>query len=271
MNIPIFEAPAPIIEGAFSESHSGAGSGMEGIAALAHGALLSEVHTWPKPGLVSHIDCGSHCDMDYGTFAASADSLLPYFHGIAMAGAQGADMQGLRVLGLQAECAMLKATRGVNTHRGAIFGLGLLCAAAGYRRSAGASDALGEIVARRWGHGILGIPRPTDSHGTSTLLRYGAGGARAEAAAGFPNLYRIALPALRQARMTLPDDTEAQRVQVLFALLAEVQDTNLLHRGGPSGSLWAQTAARAFLDSGGVFRGGWREDAAFIHRQFIAR
>jgi triphosphoribosyl-dephospho-CoA synthase len=244
---------------------------MEDIAAVAHGALLSEVHTWPKPGLVSHIDCGSHDDMDYGTFAASADSLLPYFLGVAVAGAQGADMHGLRALGLQAECAMLRATRGVNTHRGAIFGLGLLCAAAGYRRRAGACDTLGEIVASRWGNGILGIPRPMDSHGTATLLRYGAGGARAEAAAGFPNLYRIALPALRQARGVRPDDAEAQRVQVLFALLAEVEDTNLLHRGGPGGCRWAQTAARDFLESGGIFRTGWREHAARIHRQFVAR
>lgn len=244
---------------------------VEDIAVLAQDALLSEVHTWPKPGLVSHIDAGSHDDMDCSTFEASAESLLPYFRDIAAAGAAGMAMHGLRALGIQAEHAMMAATGGVNTHRGAIFGVGLLCAAAGYRERMGVSDTLGDIVAWRWGASILGGPRPADSNGISVLRRYGAGGARAEAAAGFPSLYRIALPALRQARLLRPRDSEAQRVQALFALVAEVEDTNLLHRGGPLGGSWARAAARSFLVRGGIARPDWRESAAAIHREFVAR
>jgi len=101
------------------------------LAAAAVGALLAELETWPKPGLVSHVDSGSHADMDASTFKASAIAIAPFFGHLAVAGAAGSDMDGLREIGVEAERAMLAATGGVNTHRGAIFGLGLLCAAAG--------------------------------------------------------------------------------------------------------------------------------------------
>src|SRR5262249_58196308 len=86
---------------------------------------------WPKPGLVSHVDSGSHTDMDAAMLQASAETLRPFFAELARAGQDGADMGRLRTIGLRAETAMLAVTGGVNTHRGAIFGLGLLCAAAG--------------------------------------------------------------------------------------------------------------------------------------------
>ncbi|MGI0503638.1 triphosphoribosyl-dephospho-CoA synthase, partial [Burkholderia sp. ZZQ-2] len=101
------------------------------IAELAERSLVLEIETYPKPGLVSHVDTGSHTDMDAATFARSAAVLRPYFAELADAGARDADMAVLRKIGLRAEHAMLAATGGVNTHRGAIFGLGLLCAAAG--------------------------------------------------------------------------------------------------------------------------------------------
>src|SRR5271168_1267271 len=101
------------------------------VADLAKSALLAELETWPKPGLVSHIDSGSHTDMDAAVMQASAESLRPFFGELAEAGGDGADMSSLRTIGLRAEAAMLAVTGGINTHRGAIFGLGLLCAAAG--------------------------------------------------------------------------------------------------------------------------------------------
>jgi triphosphoribosyl-dephospho-CoA synthase len=101
------------------------------IANTAGAALLAELDTWPKPGLVSHVDQGSHTDMDAGTFQASTAAIVPFFAQLTEAGAGGADLPALRDIGLAAERAMLSATGGVNTHRGAIFGLGLLCAAAG--------------------------------------------------------------------------------------------------------------------------------------------
>jgi triphosphoribosyl-dephospho-CoA synthase len=109
----------------------GGGLAVELIADRAVLALLHELAAWPKPGLVSHVDSGSHADMDAAIMQSSAYSLRPFFAELAMAGREGADMSQLRTIGLRAEAAMLAATGGVNTHRGAIFGLGLLCAAAG--------------------------------------------------------------------------------------------------------------------------------------------
>ena len=97
------------------------------IGDLAAASVLLEAEPWPKPGLVSHVDCGSHSDMDARTFRASALALHPFF--VALASAGGTGMDELRAIGLLAEQAMIAATGGVNTHRGAIFGLGLLCAA----------------------------------------------------------------------------------------------------------------------------------------------
>ena len=235
------------------------------IGARAERAMLLELFTHPKPGLVSHCDRGSHADMDAAMFRASAAAIRPFMSALAAAGAQAAPMDALRRIGLAAEAAMMQATGGINTHRGAIFGLGLLCAAAGRHAAAPRCATLGETVAAIWGREIGATPAAPDSHGSAALRRHGGGGAREEAAAGFPTIYRVGLPALRDGTR------EAARIQCLFALLATVHDTTLLHRGGAEGLAFAQTAAARFLERGGIRRPGWRADALALHRAFVAR
>ena len=245
------------------------------VTASAGRSLIEELHTWPKPGLVSHVDTGSHRDMNAATFVASAAAITPFFSLLAEAGHAGAPMSELRRIGLAAERAMLEATCGINTHRGAIFGLGLVCAAAGLtwsgQRPHWQAAALGDAVRRQWGRSILDRPVARDSHGARARRRFGAGGAPAEAAAGFPLVLEVALPALRHGSGAVPHDPEAARVQAFFALLAVVDDTNLLHRGGAEGLQFAQKAARRFLDDGGVLQPDWRDKAASLHRAFVAR
>jgi triphosphoribosyl-dephospho-CoA synthase len=180
-------------------------------------------------------------------------------------------MDVLRRIGIGAEAAMMRATGGINTHRGAIFGLGLLCAAAGARTAGRRAGPLGTIVATLWGDAIRNGPIAPASHGTAALRRYGAGGARQEAAAGFQTVYTIGLPALREGIRIAGSDAEATRLQCLFALMAAVGDTALLHRGGRNGLAFAQRAARGFLTDGGVGQSGWRDKALLLHRQFVAR
>ena len=243
------------------------------IAASAVRCLLIELETWPKPGLVSHVDCGSHDDMDADTFRVSAAALEPYFRAVTEAGGHGCGMERLRTIGVAAEAAMFAATFGVNTHRGAIFGLGLLCAAAG-AKAGGQIDArrsLGETVSHLWARGILNGPVLLHSHGTNARRRFRAGGARVEAAEGFPSVYDIALPALRRGALLAPEDAEAARVEACFALISVLEDTNLLHRGGVSGLRFARRAARRFLDAGGVGEPDWRERARSVHERFVAR
>ena len=250
----------------------------EHVANSAKAALLAELETWPKPGLVSHVDSGSHTDMDASTFRASARAIAPFYDQLAVAGAAGSGMNALREIGMEAERAMMAATGAVNTHRGAIFGLGLICAAAGAAWSVAATagiqwraNVLGAAVRQRWGQAIMRGPIPLHSHGTNALRLFGAGGARAQAAAGFPHAIEIGLPALRLGRRLAPDDPEAARVQSFFAILASIEDTNLLYRGGTAGLRYAQEAAAAFLGQGGVEQPNWREQAGAAHRSFIDR
>ncbi|MDF0516937.1 triphosphoribosyl-dephospho-CoA synthase MdcB [Bradyrhizobium yuanmingense] len=243
------------------------------IGAVAADCLVKELETWPKPGLVSHVDNGSHDDMDAGTFRLSAAAISPHLQRLADAGAVGCGMGRLRIIGLEAERAMFAATAGVNTHRGAIFGLGLLCAAAG-AKAGGLVDpalSLGDTVARLWSDSILDGPVLLHSHGSVARRRFRAGGARIEAATGFPSVYRIGLPALRRARSVALEDREAARIEACFALIASVEDTNLLHRGGLDGLRFAHEEARRFIACGGVSAPGWRARAQTIHESFVTR
>jgi len=175
------------------------------------------------------------------------------------------------------EAAMLAATGGVNTHRGTIFGLGLLCAAAGMTANqsndgvVAAPQKLGSVVTRNWGEDIRRGPIPLHNHGSEALRRFGASGARGEAAAGFPSIYSIGLPALRFGRAIAPRDSTAGVVQACFALIAGVRDTNLLHRGGADGARYASEAAATFLRNGGVGTRDWHRRAAAVHAEFVAR
>ena len=239
------------------------------LGRLATECLHLELETYPKPGLVSPVDSGAHRDMDIALMRRSADALEPWFAELAVAGEAGADMARLRKIGIAAEVAMLNATGGVNAHRGAIFGLGLLVAAAGARGPAG--ETLGARVARLWGAAILAHPASTLSHGGRASRRYGVGGARVEAASGFPALYGAALPALAEGEGLSDGAQEPARVHALFGLIAVLDDTNLLHRGGAAGLAFARAEAAAFLATGGVAQANWLERALAVHRRFVAR
>lgn len=248
------------------------------IGRLAIRSLYREVALAAKPGLVTPCGNGSHDDMDYATFMRSLHALRPYFPAIAACGSARPDFAPLQQLGIAAEAAMLLATGGVNTHRGAIFNLGLLSAAAGWRLAEGraaSATASCQLVREQWGEAILsGLSgRPDDaglSHGLAVAQRYGAGGARREAAAGFPAAIDIGLPAYRAALLTT-GDAELAATQTLFALIAELEDTNLLWRAGPAGLDHARRSAGDFLAAGGVLATDWQQRAAAIDRDFSAR
>jgi triphosphoribosyl-dephospho-CoA synthase len=262
---------ASVAEARAGKAASAADGDAIGRAAIA--ALREELRVAPKPGLVSPHDRGAHDDMDHATFAASLRALRGSFPALARAGMARAPLDVLRALGVRAEVRMLAATRGVNTHRGAIFSLGLLAAAAGRLAADGARcDAAGlrETVRRAYGPALRALPPPRESHGVAVARRHGVGGARAEAAAGFPHLFDVAHPALVAA---LRDGAgrRAAAVQCLLSVVAVLPDTNLLYRGGARGLAFARSAASAFLRAGGVHRTDWEAHAQEIHEAFVAR
>ena len=203
------------------------------LAELAVQALLEEVDQTPKPGLVDRNNRGAHRDMDRDLFHRSARSLLPYFRRAVTLGLERADCMGsLQKAGLAAERVMLAETGGVNTHRGAVYAFGLILAAMGSRLARG-----GDVFAGAAALAESGLPPAAGSHGQRARQRYGASGARGEALAGFPHA-RHAWAALAR-----PGGRDA----ALLTLLAEVEDTNLLHRGGPEGLALVQSRARSIL------------------------
>ena len=248
------------------------------LARAAVRALYVEVALEPKPGLVSLRDKGSHTDMDAATFVRSLFALRHYFAHIAQAGARGADLPDLQSLGLAAEARMLAATGGVNTHRGAVFGLGLLCAAAGRVASLGQAPSAALVrgaLQSYWGDALamralaarLSVPV---SHGQKAAQAHGLRSALDEAALGFPTVFEVALPAL-QAVLAAGLGERAARVQALFATMAVLDDTNLVHRGGIAGLRWMQAQAQGFVAAGGVQQPDWLAQARALHLATVQR
>ena len=244
------------------------------IGRKAVAALHAELVLYPKPGLVSPLDSGAHRDMDAATFMRSLFTLRHYFQAIAEAGARDEPFIALQRLGIAAEARMLAATNGINTHRGAIFCIGLLAAAAGLRLANGldlSPTHLAQTVANRWGDAIGATCRShSTSHGSLAVAQYRVRGAREEALAGFPTLMSVAVPTLTNALDIIGCHKHAQ-VQTLFSIMAELDDTNLLHRGGIEGLYFARDQAKGFLARGGVTSAGWESCAMAMHQQFVAR
>jgi triphosphoribosyl-dephospho-CoA synthase len=243
------------------------------IARSAVESLYVELSLSPKPGLVCPGDNGSHRDMDAATLMVSLFSLRHYFRAMAAAGFSGAPFRELRRLGVAAEARMLAATRGVNTHRGAIFHLGLIAAAAGHlesRRETVTAPALSHTVRRRWSTAIRDMRPSAPSHGLLVAARHGAGGARLEAVGGFPSVFGLALPCLR-AMLARGQEPRRALLHTLFVLIANVDDTNLLYRGGVPGLRFAQDTAKEFVAAGGVLADDWEARACAIRDAFVAR
>lgn len=221
------------------------------IADMAVAAIRAEADLTPKPGLVDQRGSGAHSDMDLAMLHASADALHPAFLECATAAVQPVTDHELRerlgLIGRAGERKMLAVTGGVNTHRGALWAVGLLSAGAA---QTGRLDGTVDVAAR-----LAAIPDPhvaaATSHGAQARRRYGVSGASGEAQAGFPHVRLHALPALRAARHAGADEGSA-RLTALLALMATVDDTCVLHRGGSDGLRALQSRAKAVLDSGGI-------------------
>src|SRR5271157_3651049 len=235
-------------------------------------ALIEEAELTPKPALVDRRGNGAHHDLDLERLRLSAGALRDGFAAIARA-ASGAEpslrlREQLGRIGREMERRMLAATDGSNAHRGAIWALGLLVAAAAQRRSeshpasiAAAAAALARLPDRF-------APRPL-SNGERARWRFGATGARGEAQAGFPHAILIGLPTLRAARgRGISED--CARLDALMSIMASLDDTCLPHRGGRAALQAAKTGAWAVLAAGGTAAVAGLERLHRLHADLMA-
>jgi triphosphoribosyl-dephospho-CoA synthase len=245
----------------------------EHLADRAVQALIAEAMLTPKPALVDQRGCGAHPDLNLESLLRSAESLRAPFRSMALEASAGSPDARLRetlgAIGRHAEQRMLAATGGSNAHRGAIWALGLWVAALARGRAAGTLAEIAAIAAR-----LARLPDrhapAVPSNGASVCRRFGVGGARAEAAAGFPHVLRVGLPALHAARRRCGDE-QCARLDALMAIMASLDDTCLLHRGGWAALRAAQRGARSVLALGGAASAAGRRALLELDAELLGR
>ena len=212
------------------------------VADLAERALRLELDTTPKPGLVDRQDNGAHKDMDYALMSKSISALRPYLTRLAVESAKDIDPAKIKEIGIEAEKAMLKATGGVNTHKGALFCIGLSVAAASYLASTtGSVEAYSfkELVSRAASE----IPSARGTHGAEAKRSFKAVGALENARAAYPELFTDWLPYYRSL-----EGDPFRCHKTLLHIMTTLDDTNILHRRGAEGLAHAEAEAARLLE-----------------------
>lgn len=245
----------------------------ERLADLAVDALIDEADLSPKPALVDRRGSGAHTDLHLGLMHASALALWPAFKEMAEAAIEIGEIglplrEAIGLIGREGEQAMLATTNGVNTHRGAIWALGLLVAAVALEPESSAAGAIALRAARLALLDDRYMPRPL-SHGAQVTQRYGVRGAREEAQLGFPAVIQRALPQLKRSRAAGHGEQNA-RLDALLAVMTELSDTCVLYRAGEEGLHTMQLGAQAVLDAGGSASLSGRRRLHELDQQLIA-
>lgn len=258
---------------------------VESIREKALKAILYEVAVTPKPGLVDRNNSGAHNDMDFFTFMASGAALSEVFAACAREGLRYAqpDPKGLlnriRPIGIEAERRMYLATGGVNTHKGLIFSLGIISAAAAsiyrekpYSAVAGievsnrVKEMASEIVQRELQNIKNG--KPTTA-GERNFIKYGLKGIRGQVETGFSTVIEVSLVALKKMLEHKSAPLNDVLVQVLLHLMTVAEDSNVVGRHGIEMLDYVREKARTALKAGGMFTTAGRKYLYEMDRDFI--
>lgn len=234
------------------------------IAHLATQALQAELDTTPKPGLVDKDNNGAHRDMDYVLMQRSIDTLHPYFVKLALLGCADAlpTHTSIRDIGIEAERAMLSATNGVNTHKGALFSMGLAVVAAAHEERKIAANEEQILKERNGGEDVLvslqttikalaaSFPDTNGTHGSKAkLLSKGATaikGALDNAREGYEMLFAEWLPFYIERRK----EHDAHTLhKTLLRIMCDLDDTNVIYRTDLATAEEVKQEARALLDN----------------------
>lgn len=234
------------------------------IAHLATQALQAELDTTPKPGLVDKDNNGAHRDMDYALMQHSIDTLHPYFVKLALLGCADAlpTHTSIRDIGIEAEKAMLSATNGVNTHKGALFSMGLAVVAAAHEERKTAANEEQILKERNGGEDFLvslqttiktlaaSFPDTNGTHGSKAkLLSKGTTaikGALDNAREGYEMLFAEWLPFYIERRK----ERDAHTLhKTLLRIMCDLDDTNVIYRTDLATAEEVKQEARALLDS----------------------
>lgn len=213
------------------------------IARLASQALQKELDTTPKPGLVDRYDSGAHHDMDYDLMRSSIRALHPYFVRISLLGYADVlpSVDDLRTIGLEAEQAMLRATKGVNTHKGGLFSMGLAVTAAAHAAHKGREIRRYELQNTIRQIANL-FPTATGTHGSRVKQVYSVKGALDNARNGYRQLF--------SDWIDFYDDHQGDPYimqKTLLQIMSQIDDTNIYYRAGETTARQAKREAADLL------------------------
>ena len=208
------------------------------LAQQAVKALMYEVAVTPKPGLVDRCDNGSHKDMNFFTFIDSSTALYDYFKSCALKAIELCDtsaenlFSNLRFIGLEAERKMFSHTLGVNTHKGAIFSLGIITAATAYLSENGQDATVDNILntcAKMAQQSLADFDSDTHkSFGKQVYRQLNIKGIRGQAAMGYPDV-KPALDVMKKS-ITKGEGYNTAGLRALCLLMSQVEDTNIIRR-----------------------------------------
>jgi triphosphoribosyl-dephospho-CoA synthase len=224
------------------------------LGALARQALIAEAELTPKPGLVDRRGSGAHTDLSLDVMRRSAIAIEPFICRMAFQAATEVPSATLRAalaaIGRAAESVMFRVTNGSNTHKGAIWTLGLLAGAAATKQRDSDAFTIAKTAALIASFEDAPIPRSL-SHGEIVAKKFGVSGARGEAMRGFPHIVGVGLPMLR-ARRDSSAPEQIARLDALLSIMAVLDDTCLLYRGGELALRATKNGASAVLRAGGA-------------------
>ncbi|MBD5807424.1 triphosphoribosyl-dephospho-CoA synthase CitG [Limosilactobacillus walteri] len=249
------------------------------LTQLALQALLYEVSAWPKPGLVDPVEHGAHLDMDIFTFINSSVSLRNYLHQAALIGTMSRSddlsllFEELREYGKRAEKKMFSVTDNVNTHKGAIFSLGVIVTAVGYslqHLQKFDPDNIQTIIK----HMLVNLINDDLKHleqkehltaGEKQYLKYGLSGIRGEAHAGYPTVFKYGLPTL----LTSVGDWNSRILMTFLELALHIEDSTLIKRAGTlTIQQWKNKEIKECLSLGGIETEAGRKKLNEIEKKF---
>lgn len=243
------------------------------LSIYAQQALLYEAVLFPKPGLVDPVDNGAHNDMDIFTLINGVSCLYSGFYKFALKGLSWDGnprelFQELRSIGIDLENKMFKETNGVNTHKGAIFSMGIFIAAVGlvlqeYLDYCDEFPVFHEedtekifLMVQQMAKGLVSedfkdihLKRHL-THGEMLYLKYGFTGIRGEAESGYPIVKNYILPKMRSQNRR--NGLKWRLHEILFMLMSTVEDSNVVYRGGMEALDLVKREAKNFLEKGNL-------------------
>ncbi|GAA0716263.1 triphosphoribosyl-dephospho-CoA synthase CitG [Clostridium malenominatum] len=251
------------------------------ISGLAAQAMLYEVACTPSPGLVSTISTGAHDDMDHYTFIESTCALMKYMTLCTEIGFSNKSPKDLlrevRIVGLEGEKAMFEKTRGVNTHKGMLFLMGISCVAVGnaiYNRlkfkeirniimkmCQGLVEK--ELLSLKENHENKQL-----SYGEKLYLLYNIEGVRGEIERGLPIIFEFALNFYKENSDL---DKNNRLVQTLLGIMQYSEDSNILHRHSINTLKEINEKAKEVIRIGGVRTEEGREALNEMNEDFAKR